>query len=153
MLALSNLEKYDFLNRDIQILSNAVFDINSSDLTKLDNVLFVGYNYRFVDSFNKQFMSAFGHSPNYFAYLTYDILTMLGYITNNDAFNQRSFYSTDGYRGVLDEFRFTRDGEIERRIGIYGLNNQNIVKVYVPDDYISQTIIQLKQKVYDETHK
>ena len=144
LLTLSHLERFGILNKDIQILSNAVFDLNSSGLTKLDNVLFVGYNYRFVDDFNKRFRVAFGHQPNYFAYITYDIITMLGYITNSGQLTPRFFYATDGYRGVLDEFRFTREGEIERRFGIYQLRNQNISKTYVPDDYITSNMLNIK---------
>ncbi len=136
-LALSFLQQLGILDKDVQVFSNAVIALNQISTTKLDSVMYIGYNYNYVDGFNKQFNEYFGHQPNYYAYLTHDILSMIIYVANIGEMLPRSLYHPDGFRGVLDEFRFTREGNIERRFGLYNLTNETALRSFVPDDYIS----------------
>ena len=136
-LALSFLQQLGVLDRNIQVFSNAVINPTQTSATKLDSVMYIGYNYNYVDIFNKRFNEYFGHQPNYYAYLTHDILSMVIYVANVGEMLPRSFYHPDGFRGVLDEFRFTREGGVERRFGIYTLTNEILSRSFVPDDYVS----------------
>ena len=45
------------------------------------------------------------------------------------------WFKEDGFRGILDEFRFARDGNVERRINIYNIKNNSLARNYVPDYY------------------
>ena len=131
---LNGLERVGILNRDVNIFSNTI--INPQDVTlKYDNIYYIGYNYDMIDRFDKQFNSYFGHSPNYTAYMTYDIISMLYYNSNEGKMLPKNFYNANGYRGVLDDFRFTREGSMERRFSIYKLHNKNLFRVFVPEDY------------------
>ena len=136
-LALSFLQQLGVLDRNIQVFSNAIVSPDQTSVTKLDSVMYLGYNYNYIDSFNKRFNEYFGHQPNYYAYLTHDILSMIIYVANVGEMLPRSFYYPDGFRGVLDEFRFTREGGIERRFGIYNLTNEVMSRSFVPNDYVS----------------
>ena len=44
-------------------------------------------------------------------------------------------YNPDGFRGILDEFVFTRSGLVERRFSIYRLQNQILNRIFIPDKY------------------
>ena len=134
---MSFLQQLGVLDRNIQVFSNAIVSPDQTSVTKLDSVMYLGYNYNYIDSFNKRFNEYFGHQPNYYAYLTHDILSMIIYVANVGEMLPRSFYYPDGFRGVLDEFRFTREGGIERRFGIYNLTNEVMSRSFVPDDYVS----------------
>ncbi len=134
---LSNLDKNGILDKNIQIFSDAIFDPSQSSATNFDSVLFLGYDYQFVNTFNKKFKSYFDRMPNYFAYMTYDIVSMLLYVANTHQMLPRYFFSGDGFHGILDDFRFTRSGKTERRLGIYKLKNQTISKIYTPSSYSS----------------
>ena len=131
---LNGLERVGILNRDVNIFSNTIID--PQDITsKYDNLYYIGYNYNMIDRFDKQFNSYFGHNPNYTAYMTYDIISMLYYNANEGKMLPKNFYNANGYRGVLDDFRFTREGSMERRFSIYKLHNKNLFRVFVPEDY------------------
>ena len=134
---LNGLDTLGILGKDVQIFSNAIISPENSISTKLDNVYYIGYNYDFVSSYNDKFNFYFQHYPNNFAYITHDIISVLSYLLDRDKALPRKFYTEDGFRGVLDEFRFTRDGNIERRFGLYKLSNKRMFRVYVPTDYLS----------------
>ena len=141
-LIISELDNFGILNKDIQIFSNAIFNPNYTQSSKLDNVYFIGYNYNMIGEFSNNFYQYFSHSPNYSAFITYDILSMLYYISNEEKLLPKNIHSVDGFRGMLDEFRFTREGLIERRFSIYQLRNGNITRIFVPNDYISSSDIE-----------
>ena len=133
-IILNGLERVGILNKDVNIFSNTIVD--PQDITlKYDNLYYIGYNYDMIDRFNKQFNSYFGHNPNYTAYMTYDIISMLYFNSNEGKMLPKNFYNANGYRGVLDDFRFTREGSMERRFSIYKLHNKNLFRVFVPEDY------------------
>lgn len=145
---LNSLDRIGILNKNVQLFSNAVIDVEHSTSTKLENVLYVGYNYNVIDSFNKNFVSYFNRSPNYFSYLTYDTLSMLFYVSSMWNMVPRQIYTEDGFLGILDEFRFTREGNIERRMSIYKLRNQIMSRVFVPEDYISIEVLKGGNGIY-----
>lgn len=130
-------EQYGLTNKNVQLFSNAIIDADKISGILLDEVLYIGYNYQFINAFNQQYKSIFQHEPNYFAYITYDMLSILFYMANLGDMLPRVLYNENGFRGILDEFRFTREGTIERRFGIYQIKNGNIVKTFVPEDYVS----------------
>lgn len=137
---LSILNAFDdlgILRKNVHIFSNAIFNTSDSTLLKFSDINYIGYNYNFVNYFNDKFKNYFKHEPNYVAYVVYDAMSMLHYIANEGKMLPRKFYDEDGFRGVLDEFRFSRDGSVERRFGIYKLRNNNMLRVFVPDDYFS----------------
>ena len=137
---LSMLNAFDdlgILHKNVYIFSNAIFNSSSSTLLKFSDINYIGYNYNFVNYFNDKFKNYFRYEPNYVAYIVYDVMSMLYYIANEGKMLPRKFYDEDGFRGVLDEFRFSRDGSVERRFGIYKLRNNNMLRVFVPDDYFS----------------
>lgn len=131
------LDGYGLTNKNVQFISNAVFDASKPSGILSDDLLYIGYNYQFIDMFNKQYKSTFQHEPNYFAYITYDVLSILFYTAILGDMLPRVLYNENGFRGILDEFRFTREGTTERRFGIYQIKNGNVVKVFVPEDYVS----------------
>ena len=131
---LNGLNGYGMLNKDILFFSNAVFDPANAGVN-FGNVYYIGYNYDLINKFNDKFSSYFSHKPNYTSYITYDTISMLYYISNEGKMLPRNFYNEDGFRGVLDDFRFTREGNIERRFGVYKLRNQNIFRIFIPNDY------------------
>ena len=133
---LSILNKNNVLDKNVQIFSNAIFNPSQSNTTNLDAVLFLGYDYQFIDTFNKKFKSYFNQTPNYFAYMTYDAISMLLYVSETHQMLPRYFFSEDGFHGILDDFRFARNGNTERRLGIYKLKNQTISKIYTPFSYL-----------------
>ena len=145
---LGGLGRFGILDKNVQIFSSAIFDLDTSDTTKLDNVLYLGYNYGVIDVFNKNFKNYFGHLPNYFSYITYDTLPMLFYVSSVGKMLPRYLFSDDGFRGMLDEFRITREGNIERRMSIYKLNNKIMSRVFIPDDYFSLKTEQSNNNVY-----
>jgi hypothetical protein len=62
---------------------------------------------------------------------------MLFYVSSIGKMLPRYLFTDDGFRGLLDEFRITREGNIERRMSIYKLSNKSMSKIFVPDDYFS----------------
>ncbi len=133
---LDDFEKLGILNKNVQFVSSAVFDLSNSMILRYNNVYYIGYNYNFINYFNEKFRNYFKHEPNYIAYVTYDILTMLYYLSNEEKMLPRKLYNEDGFRGVLDEFRFSREGIIERRLGIYKIQNSGMTRLFIPDDYL-----------------
>ena len=132
---ISIFDKEGVLDKDIQLFSNAVIDFNKTIINNLEQMKFIGYNYNAISGFNKKFKEKFSHLPNYFAYMTYDTLAMINYLSNETNLKPSDLYGDDGFRGVLDEFRFARTGNIERRMSIYELTNGNLMIKYTPDYY------------------
>ena len=132
---LSSLRETGILNRDVWIFTSAVIDAESLLSNDFENVSFVGYNYDYIDIFNKNFKSKFNKTPNYFSYITYDTLSMINYLSNETNMLPNDWFKEDGFRGILDEFRFARDGNVERRINIYNIKNNSLARNYVPDYY------------------
>ena len=143
------MDSHGLTNKNVQFISNAVFDVSKPSGVLSNDVLYIGYNYQFIDMFNKQYKSIFQHEPNYFAYITYDVLSILFYTANLGDMLPRVLYNENGFRGILDEFRFTREGTTERRFGIYQIKNGNIVKTFVPEDYASaDEVLHNREVVY-----
>ena len=134
-MILDGLNKYNLLNKDINLFTNAILDTSKPFSPKFERMYFVGYNYQFIGTFNKNFKQAYGHSPNFFAYMTYDTLSLLFYLSNEGNMLPRHLYLEDGFRGVLDEFRVAREGNIERRMNIYKIRNQTMAREFVPEQY------------------
>jgi hypothetical protein len=132
---LSSLREAGILDRDVWIFTSAVIDAGSLLSNDFENVNFVGYNYDYIDVFNKTFKNKFNKTPNYFSYITYDVLSMINYISNETNMLPNDWFKEDGFRGILDEFRFARDGNVERRMNIYNIKNNNLTRSYVPDYY------------------
>ena len=145
---LNGISNQGILDRDVQIFSNALVQQDYSNATKLESIFYIGYNYNFADSFNKTFTKYYKRTPNYIAYMAYDTIAMLYYIFNEGKMLPRKLYNEDGFRGVLDEFRFTRDGNVERRFGIYQLKNNAMSRVFIPNDYLPLDITKGGQQVY-----
>lgn len=131
----NNLEKNGILNKNVEIFSNAIIPINKRISSNFDGLNLIGYNHQFVGNFNNEFITTFGKEPNYFAYLTHDALTLLFYSANEGDMLPNVIYNENGFRGALDEFRFTRSGIVERRQSIYRVQNQVINRVFIPDNY------------------
>lgn len=132
---ISNLDKEGIIDKDIQLFSNAIVDFDKSIINNLEQIKFIGYNYNAISHFNDEFKNKFSHLPNYFAYMTYDTLAMVNYLSNETNLKPSDIYGDDGFRGILDEFRFARTGHIERRMSIYELTNGNLMLKYTPDYY------------------
>ena len=132
---ISIFDKEGVLDKDIQIFSNAIIDFDKTIINNLEQMKFIGYNYNAISGFNNKFKEKFSHLPNYFAYMTYDTLAMINYLSNETNLKPSDLYGDDGFRGVLDEFRFARTGNIERRMSIYELTNGNLMIKYTPDYY------------------
>ena len=132
---ISTFNREGILDKDIQLFSNAIIDFDKTIINNLEQIKFVGYNYNVISSFNKKFKEKFSHLPNYFAYMTYDTLSMISYLSNETNLKPSDIYGDDGFRGILDEFRFARTGNIERRMSIYELTNGNLILKYTPDYY------------------
>ena len=140
---LDNFKKLRILDKNVKIFTSAILS-NQSTINVIENleqVSFIGYNYQFVGKFNKMFNQSYGHNPNYFAYMTYDILSLFLYLSNEGYMLPKYIYSSDGYRGVLEDFRFTREGKVQRRLGIYNISNRNLIKTFVPDVFYSSNKI------------
>lgn len=135
LMILSAMKNVGLTEKDIQIFSSAVLDTTKVLLYDFEMVHFIGYNYGFISSYNQVFKKSFGVMPNYFSYMTYDILSMINYLSNETNLKPSDWFNDDGFRGILDEFRFARDGNIERRMSIYAINNNNIFRKYTPDYY------------------
>ena len=149
IIILNGLDKQGLFEKDINIISNAIISSqNYSNSTKLENILYIGYNYNFAKEFNNTFNKYYKHKPNYIAYMTYDTIAMLYYIFNEGKMLPRKLYDEDGFRGVLDEFRFTREGNVERRFGIYQLKNDNMSRIFIPNDYLPLDITKGGMNVY-----
>ena len=131
----NNLEKNGILNKNVEIFSNAIIPINKRISSNFDGLNLIGYNHQFVGNFNNEFITTFGKEPNYFAYLTHDALTLLFYSANEGDMLPNVIYNENGFRGALDEFRFTRSGIVERRQSIYRVQNQVINRIFIPDNY------------------
>ena len=134
-MILDGLNKYNLLTKDINLFTNAILDTSKPFSQKFERMYFVGYNYQFIGTFNKNFKQAYGHAPNFFAYMTYDTLSLLFYLSNEGNMLPRHLYLEDGFRGVLDEFRVAREGNIERRMNIYKIRNQTMARAFVPEQY------------------
>ena len=134
---ISIFDKECVLDKDIQLFSNAIIDFDKTIINNLEQMKFIGYNYNAISGFNNKFKEKFSHLPNYFAYMTYDTLAMINYLSNETNLKPSDLYGDDGFRGVLDEFRFARTGNIERRMSIYELTNGNLMIKYTPDYYYS----------------
>ena len=132
---ISIFDKEGVLDKDIQLFSNAIIDFDKTIINNLEQMKFIGYNYNAISGFNNKFKEKFSHLPNYFAYMTYDTLAMINYLSNETNLKPSDLYGDDGFRGVLDEFRFARTGNIERRMSIYELTNGNLMIKYTPDYY------------------
>ncbi len=150
---LSRLEGFGILDQNVQIFSNTVFNAPDSTVLRFNNLYYIGYNYSIINHFNNKFRHYFKHNPNYIAYMTYDILTMLYYIANEEMMLPRKLYDEDGFRGILDEFRFTREGSTERRFGIYEIRNGSMSRVFIPADYLPFDVIKNKSYGYFERSK
>ena len=131
----NNLEKNGILNKNVEIFSNAIIPTHKRISSNFDGLNLIGYNHQFVGNFNNEFITTFGKEPNYFAYLTHDALTLLFYSANEGDMLPNVIYNENGFRGALDEFRFTRSGIVERRQSIYRVQNQVINRVFIPDNY------------------
>lgn len=148
LTSLNAFEKIGVLNTNLQIFSNSIINIESTTATPMEQVYYIGYNYSYVDLFNKKFQTYFKHAPNYIGYITYDVLLMLNYTANVGNMTPDTLYNENGFRGVLDEFRITRNGTIERRFSIYSIQDQNISRIFVPNDYISNILLNETNSVY-----
>ena len=124
---ISIFDKEGVLDKDIQLFSNAIIDFDKTIINNLEQMKFIGYNYNAISGFNNKFKEKFSHLPNYFAYMTYDTLAMINYLSNETNLKPSDLYGDDGFRGVLDEFRFARTGNIERRMSIYELTKTIII--------------------------
>ena len=132
---MSIFDKIGILDKDIKLFSNTIINFDNSIINNLEQINFIGYNYDVIHQFNDEFKKKFSHLPNYFAYMTYDTLAVINYLSNETSLKPSDIYGDDGFRGVLDEFRFARTGHIERRMSIYELKNGNLVIKYTPDYY------------------
>ena len=132
---ISTFDQEGVLDKDIQLFSNAIIDFDKTIINNLEQMKFIGYNYNAINHFNDKFRKKFSHLPNYFAYMTYDTLAMINYLSNETNLKPSDLYGDDGFRGVLDEFRFARTGNIERRMSVYELTNGNLILKYTPDYY------------------
>ena len=131
----NGLEKSGVLNRNVEIFATAILDTSKPISSNFDSINFIGYNFQSVGNFTNQFKQEFKTEPNYFAYLIYDTLTLLFYASNEGLMLPDVIYNPDGFRGILDEFVFTRSGLVERRFSIYRLQNQILNRIFIPDKY------------------
>ena len=145
---LNGLENNNILNTNVQIFSNAIINPQQTNSLKLNEVYYIGYNYNVVNEFNDRFINYFKRKPNYTTYMTYDTILMLQYLSNEGKMLPRKIYNEDGFRGILDEFNFTREGNVMRRFSIYHINETNMTRVYIPNDYIPLNIANNEQAVY-----
>ena len=79
---ISIFDKECVLDKDIQLFSNAIIDFDKTIINNLEQMKFIGYNYNAISGFNNKFKEKFSHLPNYFAYMTYDTLAMINYLSN-----------------------------------------------------------------------
>ena len=132
---LSLLDTMGILERDVQIFSSAIVDFDKITFKDAELVNFIGYNYNFISHFNTSFKKDFAVSPNYLAYMTYDTLSMLNYLSNKTALTPEEWFDESGFRGILDEFRFSRNGNVERKMGLYHKKSGGFMCIYNPNYY------------------
>lgn len=133
----NGLEKNGILNKNVEIFSDAIIPTNKQISSNFDGLNLIGYNHQFIGNFANEFTNTFGKTPNYFAYLTHDALTLLFYSANEGDMTPNVLYNENGFRGALDEFRFTRHGVVERRQSMYRVQNQVINRVFIPSNYFT----------------
>ena len=132
---LSLLDTMGILEKDVQIFSSAIVDFDKITFKDAELVNFIGYNYNFISHFNTSFKKDFAVFPNYLAYMTYDTLSMLNYLSNKTALTPEEWFDESGFRGILDEFRFSRNGNVERKMGLYHKKSGGFMCIYNPNYY------------------
>lgn len=132
---IASFDQNGILDKNIQFFTNAIVNFDKSIINDLEQINFIGYNYNIVNKFNDKFKQKFSHFPNYFSYMTNDTLAVINYLSNETSLKPSDVYGDNGFRGVLDEFRFARSGHIERRMSIYELKNGKLIVKYTPDYY------------------
>jgi hypothetical protein len=108
--------------KDILFFTNSPVDFATThNATFNSSFYFIGYDFNYVSKFNSKFREIYKYNPNAFTYLTNDILASILYIYNQSGSVNLSnlFYSGSGFHGILDDFRFNRNGTTQRRFNIY----------------------------------
>ncbi|MDA7845365.1 penicillin-binding protein activator [Rickettsiales bacterium] len=71
----------------------------------------------------------FGYKPSRVGILAYDAIATVIYMIEKGNLGKKLYYN-NGYSGYSGDFRFTNSGIVQRRYGIYRVNNNNVEKVY-----------------------
>ena len=130
MLA-SILPYYDVDPKKVLYIGNSLWTNNMAlKEPALDKGIFPNLSEIKHGNFETEYLKTFSSLPHQIAYLSYDLIGLISNLQKNGkSINISNLTNNNGFIGTNGLFRFTKDGDIERSLSIFQINNQKLIEL------------------------
>ncbi len=106
-------------------------------LSQLKGAYFADIPQYRVDMFNRKYREAFGKDPVPVAAFGYDAVSLVSFLSQQQALNETALTDSIGFQGMNGRFRLNKDGTNNRLLDVFQLRTktQAVVVESAPDDF------------------
>ena len=127
----STLPYYDVDPKKIQYFGTSLW--NKEAIIKepgLNNSIFVSLEKDKTKIFNDLYQTLYNEVPHPIAIFGFDAVGVISSLNNqNLRINKESILSEMGFSGLTGMFKFKEDGVVERKLALYRIKNEKIIKI------------------------
>jgi ABC-type branched-subunit amino acid transport system substrate-binding protein len=135
---MAEIKRKGLLTDDMSVMSgqNIIEDATILKNPMADGILFVNTATPYIYDFGTIFEDLFGYRPLRIAAIAYDAFSTVATIAIKDKNNLKNLNNPDGFTGIYGDFRFMKDGSVQRKFYVQMVNKKTIELVEKIDKFM-----------------
>ena len=135
---MAEIKRKGLFTDDMSVMSgqNIIEDATILKNPMADGILFVNTATPYIYDFGTIFEDLFGYRPLRIAAIAYDAFSTVATIAIKDKNNLKNLNNPDGFTGIYGDFRFMKDGSVQRKFYVQMVNKKTIELVEKIDKFM-----------------